>query len=161
MIFLTETMDSGGNGQNAADNIPPYEIEVAHGRHVFGRRLLRRFGEHARDVVYDVSIVRDNWQGSRLINLTAEMTQMWRDVLDTVREDGVDDMDQIRIHISHRRLRRGDIKIPLQRFRDITPEGIMEIISNILQSFDHLLADDMLEISVGIIKIPHGNGGEY
>ena len=40
----------------------------------------------------------------------------------------------IRIHISHQDLTKGDIKIPLQRIEDISPERIMELIAKVVQS---------------------------
>ena len=60
----------------------------------------------------------------------------------------------IRIHISHQDLTKGDIKIPLQRIEDISPESIMEHIAKVVKSNENLKVDGLTEMSVGIIKLP-------
>ena len=136
-----------------------YEINQMPGRHIFGKKLMKKYkGGVATDTVYDVSITGKQWEGIQLVDLHEEMTQMWNDVLDTVRNDGVLPTDLIRIHISHRDLTKGDIKIPLQRLQDISAESIMDRIAAVLQSFSHLQADNILEISVGVIRFPRGEG---
>ena len=81
---------------------------------------------------------------------------MWRDVLQHVQREGVVPSDLIRIHISHQDLKNGDIKVPLQRISQITPDAIMERISTVMQSYHNLMMDDVIELSVGIIRLPRG-----
>ena len=83
---------------------------------------------------------------------------MWADVLRTIRNDNVLPSDLIRIHIAHRELPKGDIIIPLQTMASITVDSIMNRIDTVLQSYATLRADDQLEISVGIIRFPRGEG---
>ena len=108
--------------------------------------------------VYDVAIVRDTWNGQRLNDLNEEMTDMWREVIDHIKADGVLGTDLCRIHIGHRNLGKGDIKVPLQRFRDLSPATIIDRIDRVMQSHYNLKIDDVLEISVGIIRFPRTRG---
>ena len=112
----------------------------------------------ATDTVYDVSITGNRWRGMRMAELTSELTQMWENVIDTVRTDGALSTDLVRIHISHRDLKKGDIKVPLQKLGELTPQVIMDRIATVLQSHDQIKADNILEISVGLIKFPRGEG---
>ena len=134
-----------------------YEIQRIYGRHIFGRRLVRRYGNNiATDEVYNVAVLRDTWNGRPLTHINDEMSQMWRDVLQHVQREGVVPSDLIRIHISHQDLKNGDIKVPLQRISQITPDAIMERISTVMQSYHNLMMDDVIEISVGMIRLPRG-----
>ena len=138
-----------------------YRINQVPGRHIFGKRLMSRYkGGLATDTVYDVSINRGSCRGRLLSSLSRELSEMWARVLSAVRDDGAISNDLIRIHLSHRDLTKGDIKIPLQKVGDITPEDIMNRIATVLQSYDHLMAENILEISVGVIKFPRGNRGQ-
>ena len=137
--------------------ISVYEIQRRYGRHIFGRRLVRRYGNNiATDEVYNVAVLRDTWNGRPLTHLNDEMSHMWRDVLQHVQRAGVVPSDLIRIHISHQDLKNGYIKVPLQRISIITPDAIMERISAVMQSYHNLMMDDIIEISVGIIRLPRG-----
>ena len=136
----------------------PYEINEVPDKRVFGKKFMRRYkGGMATDTVYDVAITGTAWKGLKITNLTEELTEMWRRVIRTVADDGALPTDLVRIHIGHRDLTKGDIKIPLQQLKDLTPEAIMDRIATIMQSFEHLRADNILEISVGVIKFPHGH----
>ena len=147
--------------QDSPPKKKPYEIRLSPGKHVCGKKVMRTYKNGlATDTAYDISIVQDDWRGKRISDLTTEMKEMWQDVINTVTQDGAIPTDLIRIHISHRDLRKGDIKIPLQRVGDITPEAIMNQIAMVLQSYDTLKADDILEIVVGLIKFPRGEGIE-
>ena len=133
-----------------------YQIQRMHGRHFFGRRLLRQYANGtATDEVYDVSFVNDEWNNMRLNEMHGEMSDMWTDVIATMRREGA---DLVRIHISHSDLSKGDIKVPLQSIEKITPEGIMERIEKVMQSNQNLTIDGVLEISIGIIKFPRAQG---
>ena len=133
-----------------------YQIQRMHGRHFFGRRLLRQYANGtATDEVYDVSFVNDEWNNMRLNEMHGEMSDMWTDVIATMRREGA---DLVRIHISHSDLSKGDIKVPVQSIEKITPEGIMERIEKVMQSNHDLTIDGVLEISVGIIKLPKAQG---
>ena len=137
----------------------PYEISEVPGKHIFGKKFMNKYKDGmATDSVYDVSIVGPEWKGKKISDLTGELTQMWRDVLQTVRDDNALPTDLMRIHINHRELNKGDIKIPLQKVGEITPETIMNCIATVMQSYDHLDVDNVLEISVGLIKFPRGEG---
>ena len=68
-------------------------------------------------------LFNDYWNGVQLGEMNREMMGMWTDVIESMRQEGA---DMIRIHISHQDLTKGDIKIPLQRIEDISPESIME-----------------------------------
>ena len=136
-----------------------YEIRRIYGRHLFGRRLVRRYGNNiATDEVYEVRVVGDRWNGRRMNELQDEMRQMWTNVIQHVRDQGVFLSDLVRIHISHRSLKNGDIKIPLQHIHELSPEGIMVRIEQVMQSYENLMMDDVLEMSVGIIRLPRGQG---
>ena len=80
------------------------------------------------------------------------------DVLDHVRTDGMLDSDLIRIHIGHSDLEHGEVKIPLQQVKDLTPDVIMERIAKIMQSYKKMIMEGITEISVGVIKLPRGEG---
>ena len=126
-----------------------YEVQRIYGRHLFGRRLVRRYENNvATDEVYEVQVVGDVWNGRRLNELQDEMGKMWEDVIQHIHDQGVLPSDLIRIHISHRDLKNGDIKIPLQQMHELTPEAIMERISKVMQSYENLMMDDVVEISV-------------
>jgi hypothetical protein len=133
-----------------------YEIQRICGRHLFGRRLVKRYENHvATDEVHEVQM-GDIWNGRRLNELQEEMGIMWEDVIQHINDQGVLPSDLIRIHISHRDLKNGGIKIPLQQMHELTPEATMERISKVMQSYENLMMDDVVEISVGIIRLPRG-----
>lgn len=145
------------NGVGSRKKSKPYKIQEEPNKRIFGKKLMKKYnGKLATDTVYSVSITSPEWQGRPLLNLQEEMRGMWTDVLRTVRADDVLPTDLIRIHISHRDLTKGDITIPLQQVGAITVDGIMDRISTVLQSYAQLKADDVLEISVGIIRFPRG-----
>ena len=128
-----------------------------YGRHIFGRRLMRRYGNDlATDEVYDVAIVRNDWNGVTLDNLNQELTGMWQDVVLRVTNDGARPRDLIRIRIGHQDLQHDEIKIPLQRINKLTPEGIMQRIATVMQSHRQMMVDGVADISVGVIRLPHG-----
>ena len=136
-----------------------YDIERIIGRHFFGRRLLRRYANgRATDAVYEVSLIRDDWNGRVLTDLQEELHGLWKRVIDHVIQEGARPRDLIRIHIGHRDLRHGEIRIPLQRIANLTSEAIMERIEKVMQSNKDLLIDDITEISVGVITTPDGEG---
>ena len=112
-----------------------YQIQRIIGRHFFGRRQLRQYANGlATDKVYDVVMFSDEWNGMHQI--CRELMGMWNDVIESMRQEGA---DMIRIHISHEDLTKGDIKNPLQRIEDITPEGIMESMATVTQSNEGII----------------------
>lgn len=128
-------------------------------RHIFGKKLKRKYGNGlATDTVYSVSIIDPAWLNQPFIDVQSEMTSMWEDVLRMVQNQGVLPTDLIRIHLSHIDLPKGDIKIPLQKFGNLTAQAIMDRIAMVLQSYASLKVDDDLEISIGVIKFPRGEG---
>lgn len=150
---------SGGPSKKKKVKSKSYTLEEEPGRHIFGKKLMKRYnGQLAQDTVYSVSIARDDWRDRPLMDLDAEMRLMWADVLRAIRRDNVLPSDLIRIHISHRDLPKGDIIVPLQRMATITVDSIMDRISTVMQSFATLKANDRMEISVGIIRFPRGEG---
>jgi len=144
---------------NPPVNNDVFNIEQMTGRHIFGRPLLRRYANGlATDTVYDVSFVNDQWNGVVLTQLEEELHDMWRSVIDRVIQHGARPRDLVRIHIGHSDLEHGDIKIPLQRLNDLTPNAIMERIAKVMQSHKQLMIDGITQISVGVIKFPEARG---
>ena len=140
--------------------LPPYDVHRALGRRVFSQRLLRTFqNRNIADAVYDVSIVNDQWDNRRMIDMRQELTRMWTDLLDHVKQDfDLLPSDSIRIHIDHRELRHGSITLSLRPLREMTPEAIVDYMSMILQSHEHLMFGDIMETSVGVIRFQRGEG---
>ena len=136
-----------------------YDITRIYGRHLFGRRLVRRYGNNiATDEVYQVRVIGNPWNGRQINELQEEMRRMWMDLIRHVGDQGVFQTDLVRIHISHRDLKNGDIKVPLQRLSELTPESIMVRIEKVMQSYENLMMDDVLDISVGVVRLPRGHG---
>ena len=71
---------------------------------------------------------------------------LWQGVVDHATDECASPIDLIRIHISHRDLRFGDIKIPVRRISDVTPDAISERISDIAQSHRQLFIEDIEEM---------------
>lgn len=149
-----------GSGSEAG--APPdkgYDIEERPDRRIFGKKLKKLYnGKMAEDTVYVVSITRPEWRDRPLLEMEEEMRGMWADILQNVSNDNVLPSDLVRIHIAHRDLSKGDIIVPLQPLSTLTVDGIMDRISTVLQSYATLKADDKLEISIGVIRFPRGEG---
>jgi len=150
------TNDDHGHPLN---NQEPYYIQRMMGRRLFGQRLMRRYGDGvATDTVYDVGVVNPDWADVPMTELNEELSEMWQDVISHVITDGALPSDLIRIHIDHKELEHGEIKVPLQKVSDITPEAIMNHISTVMQSHKAMSVDGLTEISVGVIKLPRAQG---
>ena len=132
-----------------------YQIQRIIGRHFFVRKLLRQYANGMATDEVGVAFINDDWNGVQLGELNREMMGMWTDVIESMHQEGV---VMIRIHISHQDLAMGDIKIPLQKIEDISPESIMERIAKVVQSNENLKVDGLTEMSVGIIKLPKAQG---
>ncbi|MCP3891660.1 MAG: hypothetical protein GY702_22745, partial [Desulfobulbaceae bacterium] len=65
--------------------------------------------------------------------------------------------DRIRIHINHEDLVHS-IRIPLQELSDLNVINIIERMEEVLQSNQSLSVNNTLEIGVGVIHIPYGQG---
>ena len=129
------------------------------GRHIFGRHLLRQYnGTTATDEVYEVRFVNDIWDGRRLADLYDELGQMWKDLLQQLAEEGARDTDLVRIHIGHRALDRGDIKVSLRPLKQMTPDAIGSRIEEVLQSHQDIPFDETFSVTVGVIHLPRGAG---
>ena len=117
-------VETTGPSEDRADvergNDQQYEIQRIYGRHLFGRRLVRRYGNNvATDEVYEVRVIGDAWNGRRMNELQEELGRMWTDLIQHIRDQGVFQSDLVRIHIYHRDLKNGDIKVPLQRLHEL------------------------------------------
>ena len=118
LVDYSDTEEKGGA-------IPPYDMNKLIGRHIFGRRLLRQYnGTTATDEVHEVRFVNDLWDGRRLADLYDELGQMWKYLLQQLADEGTRDTDLVRIHIGHRALDRGDIKVILRPLKQMTPDSI-------------------------------------
>ena len=132
-----------------------YQIQRIIGHHFFGRKLLRQYANEMATDEVGVAFINDDWNSVQLGELNREMMGMWTDVIESMHQEGV---EMIRIHISHQDLTMGDIKIPLQRIEDISPESIMERIAKVVQSNENLKVDGLTEMSVGINKLSKAQG---
>ena len=138
---------------------PSYELVEAHGRHIFGRQLMRRYeGTTATDQVFHVRFANDGWQGRRLVDLYDELNSLWKDLLRDLRDNQTVDTNLVRLHISHRGLLKGDIKVSLRPLSQMTPEAIGSRIEEVLQSNQDLPFDASFAVTVGVIHLPRGGG---
>jgi hypothetical protein len=137
---------------------PPYDINRVHDRPLFARRRLTEFrGGVAREEVYEVN-VGDAWDGRRILDLGDELHHMWADLLLHIQNQGVAPDDRIRIHIKHGALNLGAIRVKLRRFDEMNPQAIMDRVAEVLNSHQEIVIDESLEILIGIIRIPRGEG---
>jgi hypothetical protein len=128
-------------------------------RSIFGRRVSRRYRHAAMDFSYEVIFQQEQWGvGQRLVDLNDEMESIWTDLIEHVLQAGAQVDDLMRIHIGHDVLTHGDIIISLRKISDMTPEAIWAAMSKILQSYQNLLFDESLKITVGVIRLPRGSG---
>ena len=152
LVDYSDTEEKGGV-------IPPYDMNKLIGRHIFGRRLLRQYnGTTATDEVHEVRFVNDLWDGRRLADLYDELGQMWKDLLQQLADEGTRDTDLVRIHIGHRALDRGDIKVSLRPLKQMTPDAIGSRIEEVLQSHQDVPFDETFSVTVGVIHLPRGAG---
>ena len=150
LVDYSDTEEKGGV-------IPPYDMNKLIGRHIFGCRLLRQYnGTTVTDKVYKVRFVNDLWDGRRLADLYDELGQMWQYLLQQLAEEGLRDTDLVRIHICHRALDRGDIKVSLRPLKQMTPDTIGSRIEEVLQSHQDVSFDETFSVTVGVIHLPRG-----
>ena len=152
LVDYSDTEEKGGA-------IALYDMNKLIGRHIFGRRLLRQYnGTTATDEVHEVRFVNDLWDGRRLADLYDELGQMWKDLLQQLADEGTRDTDLVRIHIGHRALDRGDIKVSLRPLKQMTPDAIGSRIEEVLQSHQDVPFDKTFSVTVGVIHLPRGAG---
>ena len=129
-----------------SQNLPQYRLVKK------GEKTFKKDG--ARDMMYEVRLNHEDWNGKRLKDGHDHLRDMFAKVIRQARGSLTDeDMGHVIIH--HPDL-TNPIVIPLRPLIDLKPEVIMSIIENVLSSHENLAIDDSLKISVGTIEIPKG-----
>ena len=137
--------------EEKGDVIPPYDMNK-----LIGRRLLRQCNSTAAtDEVYEIRFVNDLWGGRRLAEL---YDKLWKYLLQQLADEGERDTDLVRIHIGHRALDKGDIKVSLRPLKQMTPDAIGSRIEEVIQIHQDVPFDETFSVIVGVIHLPRGAG---
>lgn len=123
--------------------------------HISSRRLAT-FGQDAKEEWYLVKF-ENRWYGQNVAQILGDIHGLFESILQRARAGGIRDNDLVRIHIRHPDLiKYGDIKMSLRPFYEITPETIINIIEQYVQSNSNLHIDEIFEIALGCIRMPGG-----
>ena len=130
----------------SSQNVPQYHLIKK------GEKTFKKDG--ARDVMYEVRLNHEDWNGKRIKDVHEQLRNMFADVIRQAR-GSLTDEDMGRVIIHHPDL-TNPIVISLRPLKNLNPEVIMSIIENVLSSHENLAIDDSLNINVGTIEIPKG-----
>lgn len=95
----------------------------------------------------------EHWRGQKLTDLWDELPEMFNNVLN---ETSASHTDLVRVHIRHKTLSKGDIKVRLQPCGQMNGNTIMTRIEEVMQSNDSLGIDDSFKVGIGVIRLPSG-----
>lgn len=120
------------------------------------RRKVRVYKKNAAvDTTYRISF-NDNWQGSKLKDLLADLTNMFQTVLKDIKTQ-YDRTDLGRVVLYHPNL-AVPIVVSLRPLADLTASAIMDVVVRTLNSNEQLDVREGFDIDIGVIRIPKGTG---
>jgi hypothetical protein len=100
----------------------------------------------------------ESWHSTKVVDVMARIEGLFDTFLKKVAAEGANEGDLVRVHISHKDIQNGDIKVSLRPFRDMNPAAITSALENYLQSNESLQFDEDFEIAAGVIQLPRGSG---
>ena len=115
-------------------------------------------GNVIKETTYSVKF-DDKWHGLKVKNLTADLENMFHDILDEGRKD-FENQDVARIYINHPRLNHAIIVKP-RALSDMSPKIIMDSIQNVIQSEEGLSVDEEFTVDLGVVRMDKGAGRRY
>ena len=110
------------------------------------------------DTTYEIKF-NTRMFGKKLSSISEKLEDMFRAVLDEA-TTGLQDSDLGRVVIHHPSLNT-PIVVHLRTLDLLTPEAIMEVILNFLNSNEALVLDALFRINVGIIRLVRGSARKH
>ena len=140
------------NGELGPAIEDPLDLESKSARgYVIRCRGERQFANSAKEITYEVKFEKE-WYGQNLSQLRDRLTEMFTDLLETVRQH---ERDLGKVVIFPQNM--DPIVVPLMKWENMTVEQILSHIERVAQSKKSIDIDENFKIQVGIIQMPKGS----
>lgn len=138
-------------GGDDDDEPGPSTKGTAYSLRLRGERVFMK--NKARERTFEITFNRE-WQGRKLTDLHHELRDMLRDAIERASQDHNSSTDLVRIVLHHREIE--PIVVTLRPIKDMTAEAVLETVSSVLNSHQHLSLDSSVTLDVGVIALPKG-----